>query len=73
VTHEAVIWSSASTNVADAFPSPMVAHLEIDEPAASIGPGHPRGFASSAFLMGVGALYLCSSLASTGRWSRAEG
>ena len=43
----------------------MVAHLEIDEPAASIGPDHPHGFASSAFLMAVGALYLCSSLAST--------
>ncbi|HJU42896.1 MAG TPA: TIGR02587 family membrane protein [Vicinamibacterales bacterium] len=43
----------------------MVAHLEIDEPAADIGPGHPHGFASSAFLMAVGALYLCSSLAST--------
>ena len=43
----------------------MVAHLEVDEPAARIGPGHPHGFASSAFLMAVGALYLCSSLAST--------
>ena len=43
----------------------MVAHLELDEPAARIGPGHPHGFASSAFLMAVGALYLCSSLAST--------
>jgi putative integral membrane protein (TIGR02587 family) len=43
----------------------MVAHLEIDEPAARIGPAHPHGFASSAFLMAVGALYLCSSLAST--------
>jgi putative integral membrane protein (TIGR02587 family) len=43
----------------------MVAHLEIDEPTARIGPGHPHGFASSAFLMAVGALYLCSSLAST--------
>ena len=43
----------------------MVAHLEIDDPAAEIGPGHPHGFASSAFLMAVGALYLCSSLAST--------
>ena len=43
----------------------MVAHLEIDEPSAMIGPGHPHGFASSAFLMAVGALYLCSSLAST--------
>ena len=43
----------------------MVAHLEIDEPAASIGPAHPHGFASSAFLMAVGSLYLCSSLAST--------
>jgi len=43
----------------------MVAHLEIDEPAARIGPGHPHGLASSAFIMAVGALYLCSSLAST--------
>ena len=43
----------------------MVAHLELDEPAASMGPGHPHGFASSAFLMAVGALYLCASLAST--------
>ena len=43
----------------------MVAHLAIDEPQASIGPGHRHGFASSAFLMAVGALYLCSSLAST--------
>src|SRR5688500_9936173 len=43
----------------------MVAHLELDQPAAKIGPGHPHGFASSAFLMAVGALYLCSSLAST--------
>jgi putative integral membrane protein (TIGR02587 family) len=43
----------------------MVAHLEIDEPKANIGPGHQHGFASSAFLMAVGALYLCSSLAST--------
>jgi len=43
----------------------MVAHLEIDEPAASVGPGRPHGLASSAFLMAVGALYLCSSLAST--------
>ena len=31
----------------------------------AIGPGHPHGFANSAFLMAVGALYLCSSLAST--------
>jgi uncharacterized membrane protein len=43
----------------------MVAHLEVDEPAARIGPGHPHGVASSAFLMAVGTLYLCSSLAST--------
>jgi putative integral membrane protein (TIGR02587 family) len=43
----------------------MVAHLELDEPAAMIGPAHPHGFANSAFLMAVGALYLCSSLAST--------
>ena len=43
----------------------MVAHLEVDEPAARTGAGHPRGLASSAFLMAVGALYLCASLAST--------
>lgn len=43
----------------------MVVHLEIDEPAARIGPGHPHELAGSAFLMAVGALYLCSSLAST--------
>ena len=43
----------------------MVAHLEIDEPAARVGRHHPHGLASSAFLMGVGALYLASSLAST--------
>ena len=43
----------------------MVAHLELDEPAARAGRGHPHGLASSAFLMAVGALYLCSSLAST--------
>ena len=43
----------------------MVAHLEMDEPEASTDPSHRHGFASSAFLMAVGALYLCSSLAST--------
>ena len=43
----------------------MVAHLELDEPQARIGSEHPHGLASSAFLMAVGALYLCSSLAST--------
>src|SRR5918992_5661378 len=43
----------------------MVAHLEIDEPAANIGPGHPHGFASSAFLMAVGAPYFFSSPSST--------
>jgi putative integral membrane protein (TIGR02587 family) len=43
----------------------MVAHLELDEPAAKLGPAHPHGPASSAFLMAVGALYLCSSLAAT--------
>ena len=43
----------------------MVAHLELDEAAARIGPKHPHGLANSAFLMAVGALYLCSSLAST--------
>src|SRR5687767_14756913 len=43
----------------------MVAHLELDEPEARVGPSHPHGFANTAFLMAVGALYLCSSLAST--------
>jgi putative integral membrane protein (TIGR02587 family) len=43
----------------------MVAHLELDEPTARIGPAHQHGLADSAFLMTVGALYLCSSLAST--------
>ena len=43
----------------------MVAHLELDEPAARSTPAHPHGLASSVFLMAVGALYLCSSLAST--------
>ena len=43
----------------------MVAHLELDEPAARIGSAHPHGLANSAFLMAVGALYLASSLAST--------
>jgi putative integral membrane protein (TIGR02587 family) len=43
----------------------MVAHLELDEPEARIGSAHPHGLANSAFLMAVGALYLCSSLAST--------
>ena len=43
----------------------MVAHLELDEPAARIGSSHPHGFANSAFLMAIGALYLCSSLSST--------
>src|SRR5688572_19681220 len=43
----------------------MVAHLELDEPAAQVARPHPQGLASNAFLMGVGALYLSSSLAST--------
>ena len=43
----------------------MVAHLELDESAAKIGSAHPQTLANSAFLMAVGALYLCSSLAST--------
>jgi putative integral membrane protein (TIGR02587 family) len=43
----------------------MVAHLELDEPEARLGPAHPHGLGSSVFLMAVGALYLCSSLAST--------
>jgi putative integral membrane protein (TIGR02587 family) len=43
----------------------MVGYLELDEPAARIGSAHPRNLANSAFLMAVGALYLCSSLAST--------
>jgi putative integral membrane protein (TIGR02587 family) len=43
----------------------MVAHLELDEPEARLGPLHSHGLGSSAFLMAVGALYLCSSLAST--------
>jgi putative integral membrane protein (TIGR02587 family) len=43
----------------------MVAHLELDEPEARLGPLHPHGLGSSAFLMAVGALFLCSSLAST--------
>ena len=43
----------------------MVAHLELDEPSAKTLARHPHGFSSSAFIMAVGALYLCSSLAST--------
>jgi putative integral membrane protein (TIGR02587 family) len=43
----------------------MVAHLELDEPEARVGPTHPHGLGSSLFLMAVGAIYLCSSLAST--------
>ena len=43
----------------------MVAHLELDEPEARLGPLHPHGLKSNAFLMAVGALFLCSSLAST--------
>jgi putative integral membrane protein (TIGR02587 family) len=43
----------------------MVAHLELDEPEARVGATHPHGLMDSAFLMAVGALYLCSSLAST--------
>jgi putative integral membrane protein (TIGR02587 family) len=59
------ITRSIAVQAAPAAFGAMVAHLEIDEPAASIGPQHPHGFASSAFLMAVGGLYLCSSLAST--------
>ena len=43
----------------------MVAHLELDKPARTSASAPSRTLAATGFVMAVGALYLCSSLAST--------